>query len=89
MYWLSEFSKPVHVVHYERLKADLAGELRKLHAFLNLEVDESSIQCTVQNSEGKFHRMHPKNDSDRFTADMKESLFKLETQIESLETKMK
>lgn len=44
------------VVHYQDLKEDLSKELTRIVDFLGLKLDEQRLRCTVQNSEGNFHR---------------------------------
>ncbi|XP_045170247.2 WSCD family member AGAP003962-like [Mercenaria mercenaria] len=53
---IEKFKGPVHVVQYERLQSDMAGELRKLASFFNLSVPDKDIDCTVKLQEGNFHR---------------------------------
>lgn len=50
------FKGPVYILQYEKLKIDLATELKKLAIFLGQNVNEASIQCTVEQQEGSFHR---------------------------------
>lgn len=40
---------------------DLSTELKKLAIFLGQDVNETSIQCTVEKQEGHFHRKSSKS----------------------------
>ncbi|XP_045165723.2 WSC domain-containing protein 1-like [Mercenaria mercenaria] len=51
-----QFKGPVHVLQYEKLKTDMANELRKLAKFLGVNVTKHDIYCTVKLQEGNFHR---------------------------------
>ena len=54
--WLSQEDTPVHVVQYERLKSDTERELRKVVAFLNIDVSEERMKCVMRNKQGMFKR---------------------------------
>ncbi|XP_033102142.1 WSC domain-containing protein 2-like [Anneissia japonica] len=66
----------IHVVHYEHLKTDIYGELKKIVQFLKLPVNESRLLCVASDPVGKFKRPPaPKGkqlDFDPFTEDMRE-----------------
>ncbi|XP_071946552.1 sialate:O-sulfotransferase 2-like [Antedon mediterranea] len=73
--WLL-YQPNVHVVHYEHLKADIYGELKKIVQFLKLPVNENRLLCVASDPVGKFKRPPaPKNkqlEFDPFTEDMRE-----------------
>lgn len=47
--WVSEKRYPVHVVRYEDMVADTAGELRKIVEFVEWEVDDDRAERAVEN----------------------------------------
>lgn len=51
----------VYVLEYERLKTDMEEELRKLSLFLDVNVTDHDIGCTVKLQEGNFHRNSTKD----------------------------
>ena len=54
--WLCKFSGPLYPLFYESLQEDSYKELKGVFNFLQLQVNESSLVCAVQNQEGNFHR---------------------------------
>ncbi|PIK38910.1 putative WSC domain-containing protein 1 [Apostichopus japonicus] len=44
------------VVRYQDLKTDLPNQLRRIVEFLGLPLDEKRLNCTIQRTEGNFHR---------------------------------
>ena len=57
--WL-ESDKKLFVIQYEKLKLDLRGLIRKTCQFLELETNDTVLNCVYMNQEGLYHR--PKND---------------------------
>ncbi|XP_037084254.1 WSC domain-containing protein 1-like [Pollicipes pollicipes] len=49
----------VLVVHYEHLKTDPAGQLRRMLHFLKWPVDEGRLRCVQRDLEGMAHREPP------------------------------
>ena len=55
--WLGHAHFPVHVVQYERLVADTRGELERVLEFLDVSVDNHTLDCAVGNGHhGNFRR---------------------------------
>ena len=77
--WLSEADRDkLCVLHYENVKDQLPTALRKILIFLHIPLDEGRFQCTLEHSEGSFHRSSNKSDtaleaigSDPFTEQQK------------------
>ncbi|XP_071824619.1 sialate:O-sulfotransferase 2-like isoform X2 [Apostichopus japonicus] len=49
-------NETVLVVRYQDLKTDLPNQLRRIVEFLGLPLDEKRLNCTIQRTEGNFHR---------------------------------
>jgi len=49
------------VVKYENLKANLMVELRRIFDFLEYNITEDDLQCTVHSASEQFHRKHSTN----------------------------
>lgn len=47
-WWNARHLPNVHLVHFANLKADLLGEMRKIAAFLGLEIDESDFPIMAE-----------------------------------------
>jgi hypothetical protein len=54
--WLSQNDTAVHVVQYEKLKSDTEAELKKVLAFLNIDVSDERMKCVLSNDQGMFKR---------------------------------
>ncbi|XP_070576268.1 sialate:O-sulfotransferase 1-like [Ptychodera flava] len=52
----SYLTVPTLVVHYENVKNDMLGEVKRIVDFLNMTVTEERKICVENNGEGKFHR---------------------------------
>ncbi len=55
-YWLRKEEVKIHVIQYEKLVKSINGELTNVLQFLQINVSEKDMECTVRNSEGVFHR---------------------------------
>lgn len=53
---VEQSEKPVYVLQYEKLRSNLASELRMLADFLNVSITHRDIHCAVQLQEGHVHR---------------------------------
>lgn len=54
--WLEQGDTPVHVVQYERLKSHTEAELKKILAFMHIDVSEERMKCVLKNKQGMFKR---------------------------------
>lgn len=54
--WLSQNDTPVHIVQYEKLKSDTEVELKKILAFLNINISDERMGCVMSNRQGMFKR---------------------------------
>ncbi|XP_043208849.1 WSC domain-containing protein 1-like isoform X2 [Amphibalanus amphitrite] len=64
----------VLVVHYEHLKSDPVGQLRRMLKFLNWPIDEERLKCVQEDADGVAHR-HPPHfpaDVEPFPDDVRE-----------------
>eukprot|EP00117_Sycon_ciliatum_P022425 scpid77837/ scgid19350/ WSC domain-containing protein 1 len=50
--------RPVHIVYFEDLVADLKGELQRIANFLNMEVPADRFQCIIDHRQGVNKRSH-------------------------------
>ena len=57
-------------LHFQELKEDPIGEMKKLLSHLQLEVDPGRLDCLEKNSEGKFHRAKQES-IDPFSGELK------------------
>ncbi|XP_007894880.2 WSC domain-containing protein 1 [Callorhinchus milii] len=72
--WLRQ-GRRVLVVHYEELKRNLLGELRRMVGFLQLSVPEERLLCVESHRDGNFKRSgRRQKDFDPFTPDMKATI---------------
>ena len=54
--WLAQNNTPVHVVLYENLQTNLHEELIHMLEFLDFSTSNETINCAVENSQGRFKR---------------------------------
>lgn len=59
--WLAQNSTPVRIVLYENLQTNLHKELIHMLEFLNFSVSNETINCAIENSQGRFKRPHHLN----------------------------
>ena len=59
--WLAQNDTPVHIVQYEKLQANLHAELVRMLSFLNFSASNETINCAVENSNGRFKRLQHLN----------------------------
>ena len=71
-YWLHDFPGQLLVVKYEDVKKDIASEVKRMTAFLNISVTDEALECTAKNSGGSHHRIHKQGNmnQDPFTKEM-------------------
>ena len=70
-------SKDILVIHYEDFKTDLEKELRLMHRFLNLNVDDKRLECLIKNPVNLWKRkVKPviKNKTEIYKPHVKKSL---------------
>lgn len=80
--WMRSFKGPFHIVLYDQLRNDLGPTLRTLVQFLDLPLDEAAIQCTIEHSEGLYHRKSCSDDGfDPFTESMKKQITEVEKSV--------
>ena len=58
-YWIKEFQRPRHILFNEALKQNTAYELYKLAEFLEFPATYRTLWCTLDNKDGRFHRLKP------------------------------
>jgi len=64
--WMVNFTKELHIVHFDRLKSNLQRELTALLKFLNWPVKQTHIDCVMNNAEGQFRRKKTAVDVNNF-----------------------
>ncbi|KAL4719264.1 hypothetical protein ACJJTC_018065, partial [Scirpophaga incertulas] len=72
--WLTDFSGPLLLVHYDHLVADTRQTLASVLQFLNVTVSEADMNCAISNKEGIYRRRKKLQDFDPFTPDMYRAL---------------
>ena len=87
IYWIDNFPNPTtkHVIFYENLVNDTEHELKKILRFLDVDVTESQMNCTMLHKEGLYHRSKEKvihlelfdNDMRRIINENKERVYKI------------
>ena len=76
---------PMHIIKYDNLLNDLRGETIRMLRFLNSDVVEPKVQCTLRHSEGNFHRKKHISDTAEFFRPMQtEMLHKDAMELEKL-----
>ena len=63
--WL-KYGTDVHIMFYEKVKADPITEMSRLLEYLKIEGDvtkEQRLKCLARNLEGKFHREKSKSET--------------------------
>lgn len=84
--WL-QYGKNVHLVHFEELKRDLFGQLKRMVVFLGLDVSEDRLLCVVAQKDGNFKRSGlRKLEYDPYTPEMRE---KIDSLIHSVDVALK
>ena len=63
-YWLSEQKGKVLVLFYKNLEKNLRRNLLEIAKFLNVSATDDILDCVLENSEGKFHRKKPIEETD-------------------------
>lgn len=79
--WIRSFKGPLHIVMYNQLRDNLGPTLRSLVQFLDLPLDEAAIQCTIEHSEGLYHRRSCSDGFDPFTDSMKKQIADVESSV--------
>ena len=75
----------MHIIKYDNLLKDLRGETIRMLRFLNSDVVESQVQCTLRHSEGNYHRKKHIPDTIKFFRPMQmDMLHKDAAEIEKL-----
>ncbi|KAL4711902.1 hypothetical protein ACJJTC_006071 [Scirpophaga incertulas] len=72
--WLTDFSGPLLLVHYDHLVGDTRQTLASVLQFLNVTVSEADMNCAISNKEGIYRRRKKLQDFDPFTPDMYRAL---------------
>ena len=44
------------MVHYENVKTDVLGEMRKILNFFNMPINDERLKCLFKHKDGLFHR---------------------------------
>ena len=57
--WITNFTGPIHFVHYHELRWNMTATMTRILHFLDWEVTVEQLQCVEKHSEGKFHRIRP------------------------------
>lgn len=78
---MRSFKGPLHIVMYDQLRNDLGPTLRSLIKFLDLPFNETALQCTIENSEGLYHRKSCSDGVDHFTDSMKKQIAEVEKSV--------
>ncbi|KAL5008039.1 hypothetical protein ScPMuIL_013620 [Solemya velum] len=54
--WLTNFTKPVHLVLYDDMKLHLQENLKGMAEFLHINYSDTDMCCTLRNQRGMFYR---------------------------------
>ncbi|KAF6026367.1 hypothetical protein EB796_015341 [Bugula neritina] len=60
-YWLTEYTRPLHILIYNRVKENPMEEIEKMQAFLGYQFDGANFRhcCVVKNPENKSLKRQP------------------------------
>lgn len=76
------YSSHIMVTHYENIKNDAVGELKKIHAFLEIPVRPDGLECIQKHSYDKYKRKHSIEYSNPYD---KELTLRIESAIEKVQ----
>lgn len=71
--WLTQREFPVLLVSYEALLSNTSTELARMLEFLEVKVDQTALQCALENGTGHFKRTRHLN-FDPFSQENVESI---------------
>ena len=75
------------IVRYDKLKMKMQKELERVMDFL--DVENADIECSIQNSEGQYHRSKARNTGKTSTKDVKDLLnVDIRNELETVKTEV-
>lgn len=79
--WLN-FTGDLHILIYERLKADPVNEIKSLLNFLQIRISQKELMCVLENMKGRFKRPSKNlTNYDPYSHEMRSTLLQYEQQI--------
>jgi hypothetical protein len=79
--WLN-FTGDLHILRYEKLKADPINEIKSLLNFLQISISQKELTCVLENMKGRFKRPFKNlTDYDPYSAEMRSTFLQFEKQI--------